>query len=279
MKRTLALASILALVACACDATAREPAQPPNPAAFDAATAMRALYPGYDETTAVAPQGADAQVSALLATTYDDHGTTRGVLVAQRQRLYEGEVAWGHADTATVGVALFTRGPEGWVLARRVDELFADGSYGQAPIPAFVTDAAGGHWLWFTGVDSGQGLSYGYGVLVSVDAAGFAVAGRFATGGDNAGACAEDRAEWDELVGPCWSWQGAAELVGSGEHDVRLRLTESGTESDGMGADAKITRRRGTFCHERRNAQDAWVRSPRCPGRSAWRTSLPSGRD
>lgn len=252
---------------------------------FNTASAMRTLYPGYDKASAVAlladgsaakrAQDADSQVSAMLAATYEHDGKQHGVLVVQQQRLHEGEVAWGHADTAKVGVALFTRAPQGWVVTRRDDALFEDGSYGNAPSPALVADGAGGRWLWFTGADSGQGLSYGYGVLVSLAPAGFSVAGRFETGGDNTGACAGDRAEWDELVGPCWSWQVAAELVGVGEREVLLRLTQSGTESDEMGADAKIADRRRTVCYAPRDARAAWVES-RCPGEIAWRTVLPS---
>lgn len=249
-----------------------------TPVIFDEHTAMQAVFCEYnrdkggtllplEHTAAWNLSRADTLATPMLVVTYRERGTRKGVLVVQRQMLYEGEPAWGHAQTAVVSVYVFSLTGKRWTIERRAEETLDAGQNGNAPFPSLVTTGPDRFGLWFVGGDMGQGYTFDYAYLVPLSDGPIAEAGRFDLGASNSGACSDDPKERDTSIHACWSWETTAEFVRvPGRANDLLRLTAKGNESADQNGVDRITAKTDVVCYARSGGTYAAVNDPKCGG-------------
>jgi hypothetical protein len=236
-----------------------------TPVIFDEHTAMQAVICEYNRDmggTLLPPEHtaawnlarAETLATPMLAATYRERGTRKGVLVVQRQMLYEGEPAWGHAQTAVVSVYVFSLTGKRWTIERHAEETL-------------VTTGPDRFGLWFVGGDMGQGYTFDYAYLVPLSDGPIAEAGRFELGASNSGACSDDPKERDTSIHACWSWETTAEFVRvPGRANDLLRLTAKGNESADQNDVDRITAKTDVVCYARSGGTYAAVNDPTCGG-------------
>jgi hypothetical protein len=236
-----------------------------TPVIFDEHTAMQAVICEYNRDmggTLLPPEHtaawnlarAETLATPMLAATYRERGTRKGVLVVQRQMLYEGEPAWGHAQTAVVSVYVFSLTGKRWTIERHAEETL-------------VMTGPDRFGLWFVGGDMGQGYTFDYAYLVPLSDGPIAEAGRFELGASNSGACSDDPKERDTSIHACWSWETTAEFVRvPGRANDLLRLTAKGNESADQNDVDRITAKTDVVCYARSGGTYAAVNDPTCGG-------------
>jgi hypothetical protein len=236
-----------------------------TPVIFDEHTAMQAVICEYNRDmggTLLPPEHtaawnlarAETLATPMLAATYRERGTRKGVLVVQRQMLYEGEPAWGHAQTAVVSVYVFSLTGKRWTIERHAEETL-------------VMTGPDRFGLWFVGGDMGQGYTFDYAYLVPLSDGPIAEAGRFELGASNSGACSDDPKERDTSIDACWSWETTAEFVRvPGRANDLLRLTAKGNESADQNDVDRITAKTDVVCYARSGGTYAAVNDPTCGG-------------
>ena len=249
-----------------------------TPATFDAATAMLAVFCEYNgekggtllptaNTASWNVSRAETLATPMLAVTYRERGTRKGVLVVQRQMLYEGEPASGHAQTAIASVYVFNHTGTRWTIERRAEQALEAGQNGNAPLPSLVRTGPDRFGLWFVGGDMGQGYTFDYAYLVPLSDGPIAEGGRFDLGASNSGACSDDPKERDDSIHACWSWTATPQFVRMpGRADDLLRLTANGNESADRDNVDKITVKTDVVCYAKSGAAYAVVNDPKCGG-------------
>jgi hypothetical protein len=223
-----------------------------HPARFDTATAMLAVHGAYDAQRpgTLLPAGltagwqlaqATALATPMLALTYDEDGQRLAVLVEQRQQVQQGEVAFAHAEGATVAVHVFRFDGKVWSLARTNADVITTGAHGQAPPVRLVQTGDQRHGLLFEGSDVHQGYTNGYAFLVGLSEPAIELMFSTETEESNGGACSDDaqeRQESDGLIKPCWGHEARIDFLRhAGAAYYSLRLTDSGTLQDDRDGD------------------------------------------
>jgi hypothetical protein len=238
------------------------------------ASAMEAIFCAYDRekrgtllpieyTAPWNPQRAETLASPMLVAFYRQGGVRKGLLVVERQRMYEGEPSSGHAETAVVSVYIFRQNGAAWTIDQAAEEALDAGTNGHAPGPELIQVGPDRFGLWFVGGAMGQGYVNDYAYLVTMRETAIAEAGHFELGGNNSGACSDDPKERGDFIHPCWEWSATPDFIRTdGQNDYLLRLTFTGTHAPDITDQDKVAPRRGAVCYQStsggyKNVQDA----------------------
>jgi hypothetical protein len=228
---------------------------------FDTVSAMKAVFCAYDRekdgtllpvefTMPWTPEKAETLATPVLALSYQEAGIQKGVLVVQRQMMFEGEPATGHAQTAIVSVYVFRRTGARWSIERREDEALDIGARGVAPTPELIRIGRERYGLWFRGGNMGQGYTSEYAHLVTISGPLIAAAGQFELGEGNSGACSNDPRERNDSIHACWEWSTTMDFVRlSGRDDYMLRLTSAGTFAPDVNAPDRVAAKKSVTCY------------------------------
>jgi len=249
-----------------------------KPSTFDEHTAMAAIFCEYnrekggtllpvEHTKTWDMAHAEILASPLLAATYVESGVQKGVLVVQRQSIYESEIVTSHATSAVVSVYVFKHAGAVWQFEKGAKEALDAGANGHAPGADLIKLGDDKFGLWFEGGDIHQGYIDAYAYIVTLSTPKIAQVAELVMGQGNPGACSDDSKERSEFVHKCWSYQGRRDLVRvKGQEYFTLRIAYKGTDSLDVTDDKQIVAKNDPVCYDFLDGEYAEMDDPDCKG-------------
>jgi len=249
-----------------------------KPSTFDEHTAMAAVFCEYDRAKGgtLPPvehtknwdmSRAEYLASPLLAATYVESGAEKGVLVVQRQSIYEGEIEISHATGAVVSVYVFKHAGGVWQFEKGAKEALEAGANGNAPGAELIKLGDDKFGLWFQGGDIHQGYIDAYAYIVTLSTPKIAKVAELVMGQGNPGACSDNPKERTDVIHTCWDYKGRRDLVRvKGQEYFTLRITYKGTDSLDVTDDKAIVAKNDPVCYDFLDGEYAEMDDPDCKG-------------
>ena len=249
-----------------------------KPSTFDEHTAMAAIFCEYNRekggtllpvahTKTWDLSRAEYLATPMLASTYVESGVERGVLVVQRQSIYESEIVTSHATTAVVSVYVFTHVAGRWQFEKGAKEALDAGANGMAPSVELVKLGDTKFGLWFEGGDIHQGYTNAYAYIVTLSTPAIAKVGDIDMGQGNPGSCSDDPKERTDGIHKCWDYEGRRDLVRvKGQEYFTLRIAYKWTDSLDVTDDKQIVAKNDPVCYDFLDGEYAEMDDPDCKG-------------
>jgi hypothetical protein len=249
-----------------------------KPSTFDEHTAMAAIFCEYDRakggtllpvehTKTWDMAHAETLASPMLAATYVESGVEKGVLVVQRQAIYEGEIEISHATSAVVSVYVFKHAGAVWQFEKGAKEALDAGANGQAPGAELIKLGDSAFGLWFQGGDIHQGYIDSYVYIVMLSTPKIAKVAELVMGQGNPGACSDNPKERSDVIHKCWDYKGRRDLVRvKGQEYFTLRIAYKGTDSLDVTDDNAIVAKNDPVCYDFLDGEYTEMDDPDCGG-------------
>lgn len=279
MKRAVRVLSIALALAMPSLAMAGRCEDLARPVVFNGDTAMEAIFCEYDRAhrgtllplsaTAGWQIGkADYLATPHFATTYLEGGVRRGVLVVQRQSVFDGRVADSHATPAGISVYVFRHDGSRWVFEKGRRDVKEDGSNGIAPTPRLVRLGDHRMGLWFEGGAFAMGAGVTYVWVASLSDEDIPILGEFTTAENDGNHCG---APQDGFPRPCPGYESRTEFLRiDGDEGYVLRIRSTGTRRRQTGGyEGELISANSVTCHRLVGARYVKTQVPGCADRVA----------
>lgn len=234
-----------------------------KPKSFNKHTAMEAIFCEYNRTQggtlvplkhtqAWNAKQAETLATPILAATYRENTTRKGVVAIQRQMLENGEPYMSHATAPIISVYVFKHDGSRWVFEKGKREVSNAGAHGFAPGGKLVKLGREKYGLWFEGGDIHQGYTNDYAFIIALSDSKVRQIGTFDTGQTNRGACSENPEERGNLVNTCWGYEGQPEFIKvQGSDYYMFRIKYQGTEAPDVNNTDKVVPKNEPVCYKK----------------------------
>ena len=210
---------------------------------------------------------AEYLATPILATTYVESGVEKGVLVVQRQSIYESEIVTSHATSAVVSVYVFTHAGAVWQFEKGAKEALDAGANGNAPGASLIRLGDNKFGLSFQGGDIHQGYTNAYAYIVTLSRPTIAQVAELDMGQGNPGACSDNPKERSDVIHKCWDYKGRRDLVRvKGQEYFTLRIAYKGTDTLDVTDDNQIFAKNDPVYYDFLDGEYAEMDDPACKG-------------